>query len=283
MMKDNLNPAVAFVGCGNMGEALLSGILKGGFTVPEQVTVSTGTPARRIGLAEHYGVIPSESNAACAEGADLIILAVKPVFYEAVIAEICMHLKEGALLLSITPPFTLEKLRSLAERDDITVARSMPNLGASLGLGITAIVEDAELSAENRELLRRFAESVGTAVFVREDQLAGMSSLIGSSPAYLAMVLDALAQGAIELGIPASESHPLAAQAMLATATLILQSGEHPAALRDRVCSAGGTSIAGVTRLEEGFKGDLIDAMLRSAVRFSELEKEASADREHNL
>ena len=278
MKIDNTGPVVAFIGCGNMGEALLRGILEGGFTTKDRIKVSTATRENREALAERYGIIASADNAACAQEADLVILAVKPIFYERVITEFKLGLKENAMVLSIAPPYTLQRLRSLVERDDVTVARSMPNLGASIGLGVTAVVDDPLLTDRDRELLKSFAESFGEAVFLREDQMAGISSLIGSSPAYLAMVLEALAEGAIELGIPATQAHTLAAKAMQATASLILQNGDHPAVLRDRVCSAGGTSITGVARLEHGFKGSLIDAMISSAERFEQLEDEASAE-----
>ena len=211
------------------------------------------------------------------------VVAGKPDRYREVIREILPELRSGAILLSITPPFTLQTLRTLVERDDITVARSMPNLAASVGHGITALVEDPQLSASERQLLQDFATAQGEIVWLREDQIAGISSLIGSSPAYLAMVLEALAEGAIELGIPAPQAHLLAAEAMGGTAALIRQDGLHPAVLRDQVCSAGGTSIVGVNHLEQGFKGALITAMRLSAQRFTDLEAEMSTSLEEEV
>lgn len=267
---------LTFIGCGNMGEALLKGALDGGVATPETVTVHTPDAARRQALVDTYGIRQAPNNAEAVRDAALVVLAVKPHVYPVVIDEIRDALPAGVTVLSITPPYTLAKLRAMVRREDVEVVRAMPNTPAAVGRGVTAVVDDPALSETARARVLRFAGTCGKVFMVDEAQMAGISALTGSGPAYIAMMLEAMAQGAIDLGIPAPAALELATAVMAGTAAWAEAQGEHPAVLRDRVCSAGGTTIAGVHVLEHGARGAIIDALEAAAVRFRELEDEAS-------
>ena len=270
---------LGFIGCGNMGRAMMSGALDKGWTTAERVVIHTHRKETMDTLATQYGVAVADSNRALAENADIIVLAVKPNIYADVLADIREVLTEGQIILAIAPAYSIASIAALVQNEGVRVARAMPNTPAQIGKGMAGLAFSDNMTGAERALVQSFFESFGKVAVVREDAMHAVGSVSGSSPAFVYMVIEGMAEGAIKLGIPAKDAYTFAAQSVLGAAALVLETGEHPAVLRDAVCSAGGTTIAGVAALEaSGFKGAIMEAMDRSSEKFLAMEAKAVED-----
>ena len=270
---------LGFIGCGNMGRAMMSGALEKGWTTAERVVIHTHRKETMDTLAAQYGVAVADSNRALAENADIIVLAVKPNIYADVLADIREVLTEGQIVLAIAPAYSIASIAALVQNEGVRVARAMPNTPAQIGKGMAGLAFSDNMTGAERALVQSFFESFGKVAVVREDAMHAVGSVSGSSPAFVYMVIEGMAEGAIKLGIPAKDAYTFAAQSVLGAAALVLETGEHPAVLRDAVCSAGGTTIAGVAALEaSGFKGAIMEAMDRSSEKFLAMEAKAVED-----
>lgn len=270
---------LGFIGCGNMGRAMMSGALEKGWTKAERVVIHTHRKETMDTLAAQYGVAVADSNRALAENADIIVLAVKPNIYADVLADIREVLTEGQIVLAIAPAYSIASIAALVQNEGVRVARAMPNTPAQIGEGMAGLAFSDNMTGAERALVQSFFESFGKVAVVREDAMHAVGSVSGSSPAFVYMVIEGMAEGAIKLGIPAKDAYTFAAQSVLGAAALVLETGEHPAVLRDAVCSAGGTTIAGVAALEaSGFKGAIMEAMDRSSEKFLAMEAKAVED-----
>lgn len=270
---------LGFIGCGNMGRAMMSGVLDKGWTTAERVVIHTHRKETMDALVAQYGVAVADSNRALAENADIIVLAVKPNIYADVLADIREVLTEGQIVLAIAPAYSIASIAALVQNEGVRVARAMPNTPAQIGEGMAGLAFSDNMTGAERALVQSFFESFGKVAVVREDAMHAVGSVSGSSPAFVYMVIEGMAEGAIKLGIPAKDAYTFAAQSVLGAAALVLETGEHPAVLRDAVCSAGGTTIAGVAALEaSGFKGAIMEAMDRSSEKFLAMEAKAVED-----
>lgn len=270
---------LGFIGCGNMGRAMMSGALEKGWTTAERVVIHTHRKETMDTLAAQYGVVVADSNRALAENADIIVLAVKPNIYADVLADIREVLTEGQIVLAIAPAYSIASIAALVQNEGVRVTRAMPNTPAQIGEGMAGLAFSDNMTGAERALVQSFFESFGKVAVVREDAMHAVGSVSGSSPAFVYMVIEGMAEGAIKLGIPAKDAYTFAAQSVLGAAALVLETGEHPAVLRDAVCSAGGTTIAGVAALEaSGFKGAIMEAMDRSSEKFLAMEAKAVED-----
>lgn len=270
---------LGFIGCGNMGRAMMSGALDKGWTTAERVVIHTHRKETMDTLAAQYGVAVADSNRALAENADIIVLAVKPNIYADVLADVREVLTEGQIVLAIAPAYSIASIAALMQNEGVRVARAMPNTPAQIGEGMAGLAFSDNMTGAERALVQSFFESFGKVAVVREDAMHAVGSVSGSSPAFVYMVIEGMAEGAIKLGIPAKDAYTFAAQSVLGAAALVLETGEHPAVLRDAVCSAGGTTIAGVAALEaSGFKGAIMEAMDRSSEKFLAMEAKAVED-----
>ena len=270
---------LGFIGCGNMGRAMMSGALEKEWTTAERVVIHTHHKETMDTLAAQYGVAVADSNRALAENADIIVLAVKPNIYADVLADVREVLTEGQIVLAIAPAYSIASIAALVQNEGVRVARAMPNTPAQIGKGMAGLAFSDNMTGAERALVQSFFESFGKVAVVREDAMHAVGSVSGSSPAFVYMVIEGMAEGAIKLGIPAKDAYTFAAQSVLGAAALVLETGEHPAVLRDAVCSAGGTTIAGVAALEaSGFKGAIMEAMDRSSEKFLAMEAQAVED-----
>ena len=270
---------IGFIGCGNMGRAMMSGALEKEWTTAERVVIHTHHKETMDTLAAQYGVAVADSNRALAENADIIVLAVKPNIYADVLADVREVLTEGQIVLAIAPAYSIASIAALVQNEGVRVARAMPNTPAQIGKGMAGLAFSDNMTGAERALVQSFFESFGKVAVVREDAMHAVGSVSGSSPAFVYMVIEGMAEGAIKLGIPAKDAYTFAAQSVLGAAALVLETGEHPAVLRDAVCSAGGTTIAGVAALEaSGFKGAIMEAMDRSSEKFLAMEAKAVED-----
>ena len=259
------------IGGGVMGEALLSRLLKQGIYPAAEVMVSEPVEARREYLAQEYGVAVTGNNADAAKASDVLMLAIKPQIFGKVVAELQgQDLMERPLVLSILAGVTLEKLT--AGFVGYPVVRVMPNTPAIVGQGMTAIAPSDLVSPEQVTLAKTIFTAVGEVVETPEYLMDAVTGLSGSGPAFVTLMIEALADGGVASGLPRQIAQQLAIQTVKGTAELLQDSGLHPAQLKDRVTSPGGTTITGVATLEaNGFRSAVIEAVKAAAQRSKEL------------
>lgn len=250
---------IGFIGMGNMGYAMLKGILQ---VFPKDNVIFTDVNKDRCkNVSEETGVAYEESNAECANKAKYVILAVKPQYYSSVLKNIENIIREEHIVISIAPGITVDSLKSNLGFDK-RIVRAMPNTPALLGCGMTGICYDDNLfNFEEKDVIDKIFSSFGRYKKVEERLMSAVTCVSGSSPAYVYMFIEALADGAVKYGIPRDMAYEMAAQAVMGSAKMVLETKEHPAKLKDQVCSPGGTTIAGVSALEEfGFRNAIIKA-----------------------
>jgi pyrroline-5-carboxylate reductase len=260
------------IGGGVMAEALLSRLLRANTYSPKDVLVSEPQPHRRDLLEQTYGVKVTVDNLAVLASSDVLMLAVKPQVFDAIASEVANTsiLPQGRspLVISILAGVTLSQLEAAFPGKPII--RAMPNTPATIGAGMTAISPGVDADSEALQQARHILEVVGDVVEVPESLMDAVTGLSGSGPGYVAVVVEALTDGGVAVGLPREIAARLALQTLLGTAQLLAESGMHPAELKDRVTSPGGTTIAGIAELEKaGVRSAFIEA-IRSACRRSQ-------------
>jgi pyrroline-5-carboxylate reductase len=267
----SLGKKIAFVGTGNMAEALIKGLLRAGAATPAEIACAEPREERRREIGQRHGVRAVASNAEAVAGADVVVLSVKPQIVDAVLAEIAAEVGTGKLLVSIAAGVPIAALAARLPAG-ARIVRTMPNTPALAGAGAAALAAGPHATPADVGLARALLESVGSAIVVAEPLLDAVTGLSGSGPAFVYLFIEALADGGVKAGLPRAEALQLAAQTVLGAAKLVLESGEHPGRLKDQVTSPGGTTIAGVHALERaGFRGAVIDAVEAAARRSREL------------
>lgn len=265
---------LGFIGAGQMAEALLKGLITGGLYRKTQIIVSDVDPKRLQHISSTYGVNTTNSNKVVLKDSNVVILAVKPDVVESVSNEIRGLLNSGKILISIaagiTTSFVSGKLRK-----KVKLVRAMPNTPALVLTGATVLYFNPLLNRREKELVKGIFESVGTVDLVDNEKLLdAVTGLSGSGPAFVAMFIDALADGGVKMGLTKRMAIRLAAQTVLGTAKLVLEGELHPAEFKDRVSSPAGTTIEGVHQLElYGFRGSVISAVESAALRSREMAK----------
>ena len=262
---------VGFLGAGNMGEAIIKGLLQTGL-VPASSLAATDVRTDRLRqLADQYGIRGVTSNRELVTQSDVIILAVKPQIMGAVLKEIAGAVDRGRLLISVAAGVPVAALREGLGKP-ARLIRVMPNTPALVLEGVTAIARAEGLEPGDLELAQELFGAVGRAVVLDEDALDAVTGLSGSGPAYVAIVIESLADGGVKMGLDRATAMILAAQTVLGSARLILETGMHPGQLKDMVSSPGGTTIAGIAALEEGgVRRTFIGAVERATLRSREL------------
>lgn len=264
---------IGFVGGGNMAEALLGGLLRKGLTTPDRLLVSDPLSSRRDLLRRNFAVSVTADNQAAVQGVDIVVLCVEPQVLDDVLTELAPSLITHPLLVSVAAGYPLSRLQDRIA-SSARFVRAMPNTPSAIGEGVTAMSLAPALSSEDRETARQLFESVGTVVVVEERLLDAVTGLSGSGPAYVYAMIEALADGGVLVGLPRATAQQLAAQTVAGAATMVLQQGEHPAVLKDRVASPGGTTITGLAQLEQGrLRATLISAVEAASQRSQELGK----------
>jgi pyrroline-5-carboxylate reductase len=263
--------SVGFVGAGNMGEALIKGLLAANLVPAEAIHATDVRPERLKELNRQYGIQVSSDNAELIRRADIVILAVKPQIMEAVLTEIAPAVTRRKLLISIAAGVSTAKIRAVLHKD-ARLIRVMPNTPALVLEGVTAVAKAEGLEAGDLETAGEIFSAVGRVVVLGEELMDAVTGLSGSGPAYIAVVIEALADGGVRMGLDRITAMTLATQTVLGAATLLRETGLHPGAVKDMVCSPGGTSIAGIAALEEGgIRTTLIKAVERATQRSREL------------
>jgi pyrroline-5-carboxylate reductase len=260
---------IAFVGGGQMAEAMIAGLLSGNLCPPDSLRVADPLPARCDRLKSRFGVHVGADNRQAVAWADVVVLAVKPQVLTPVLEEIGAYL-DRVLVISIAAGATIQAITSLAPVKRIV--RAMPNMPALVREGITALAWSGGLQQEDQEAARTIFQAVGRVIPIDERLMDAVTGLSGSGPAYVFQAIEALADGGVKMGLPRQTAELLAAQTVFGAAKMVLESGEHPAKLKDRVASPGGTTIAGLHRLEEGrFRATLMGAVEAATKRSQEL------------
>ncbi|MDT8718835.1 pyrroline-5-carboxylate reductase [Clostridium sp. 19966] len=268
-----MDKKIGFIGCGNMGEAMLSGILKANLVPAENIMISRTSESTLKELKNKYDVNASLNNKDVAAFSDILILAVKPNKYIKVIKEIKAAVKKDVLIVSIAAGITIETIEKAFEKD-IKIVRSMPNTPALVGEAMSALTPSELVSPQELKEALSIFESFGKAEVIDENLMDMIPSVSGSSPAYVFMFIEALADGAVLRGMPRDKAYKFAAQAVLGAAKMVLETGEHPGSLKDKVCSPGGTTIEAVYSLEaNNFRASIIAAMESCTKKAEEMSK----------
>lgn len=262
------------IGGGVMGEALLSRLIAQKLYLPQEIIVSDPQPQRREFLSRHYGVQVTEANRVVIQAGEAILLAIKPQTLTTVVqglqGEEGSLLDPKALVVSILAGVPLSKLE--AAFPEQPVIRAMPNTPATVGAGVTAIAPGKLAQPAHMEQAKTIFQAVGMVVEVPENLMDAVTGLSGSGPGYVSIAIEALTDGGVAAGLPRAIATQLALQTVLGTAQLLQTSGMHPAELKDRVTSPGGTTIAGIAQLEKaGFRSALIEAVQAATRRSQEL------------
>ncbi len=261
---------VAFVGGGQMAEALIGGMLAVKLCTPDHIRVSDPIAERLDVLKKKYGVQTGRSNREIAAWGDIVVLAVKPQVLDGVLKEVGAELAK-ALVVSIVAGVPISRITDACGRE-ARVIRAMPNTPAMVQQGMTALAIGAGAQEKDVASVRSIFESVGKVVPVEERLMDAVTGLSGSGPAYVFLAIEALADGGVKMGVPRAIAEMLAAQTVLGAAQMVLETGQHPARLKDQVASPGGTTIAGLHRLEQGgLRATLIDAVEAATKRSQEL------------
>ena len=250
---------IGFIGMGNMGYAILKGMLK--WCPKEDITFYDADGERSRLVEEKTGVKAAADERDCAEQAQYLILAVKPQYIRKVADKVRMGLKDGQIVISIAAGVDREYLKAVLNKTG-RIVRAMPNTPALVGEGMTGVCYDENLfSEEEKDKIRQIFCSFGKMKIVEERLIDAVGCVSGCSPAYVYMFIEALADGAVKYGLSRKDAYEMAAQTVLGSAKMVLETGKHPAELKDMVCSPGGTTIEGVSALEEnGFRSAIIKA-----------------------
>lgn len=252
---------LGFIGTGNMASAIMGGVIKNEIFAPEEIIGSDLFAGGREKVKAQFGINVTASNKEVVEKAEVIILSVKPQFYASVIAEIKDDIRDNQIVITIAPGKTLAWLAEQFGKD-VKIVRTMPNTPAMVGAGMTAACPNEHLTEEEIAYAKKILESFGRVEIVNENLMDVVVSTSGSSPAYVYVMIEAMADAAVSGGMARPQAYQFAAQAVLGSAKMVLDTGMHPGALKDMVCSPGGTTIEAVRTLEAlGFRSAIIEAM----------------------
>ena len=262
---------VAVLGAGKMGGILLQAFLKQNLFAAEQIHATVGHAERAVALSTQWGVDVSTNNLEAAKQSDLILLGVKPFQVPGLIDEIRPALTKDKMLLSFAASVKTRAIEEAAGLE-IAVVRAMPNTPSALGAGAAALCRGRYVSAKQMELAERIFETVGRTVTVDEKHMDAVTGLSGSGPAYIYIIIEALAEAGVKVGLSRDVATQLAAQTAFGAAKMVLETGYHPALLKDAVTTPAGCTIDGILELEEGgLRVTLIKAVMRATERARQL------------
>lgn len=256
---------LGFIGAGNMAQAIIGGIISKGIVNKEEIIASAATNKTITKVTEEYGIKTTLDNKEAAQ-ADMLFLSVKPVYYKQVIDEIKdVAVKESQIIITIAAGKSLEWTGN-AFGGRRKIIRTMPNTPALVGEGITAVCPNSNVTDEELKSAMELFRAFGRAEVVKESMMDAVVAVSGSSPAYVFMFIEAMADAAVAEGMPRAQAHQFAAQSVLGSAKMVLETGKHPGELKDMVCSPAGTTIEAVRVLEKtGFRSSIMECMKECA------------------
>ncbi|GLB58703.1 pyrroline-5-carboxylate reductase [Cytobacillus sp. NCCP-133] len=256
-----MNKKIGFIGCGKMAQAIIGGLLKSKIVSAGQIIATAKTEKTLEDVNKRLVIQTILSNIEAAAEADILFLAIKPDLHGAVIDEIKDCIKRDAIIITIAAGITLDFMEK-AFGKQIKAIRSMPNTPSLVGEGMSAIAANPSVTKEELDDVIQIFTSIGRAEVMEEKMMDAIPAISGSSPAYVYMLIEALADGGVKAGLPREQSYQLAAQAVLGAAKMVLETGNHPAELKDQVCTPGGATIEAVAELDhKGFRAAVLSAM----------------------
>lgn len=256
-----MHKTVGFIGCGNMGQAILRGILDTRWVAPSKVMVSTSRESTQNEIKDQFETQVTGSNKEVARFSDYLFLAVKPHLYEEVINEIKDEIKSDAIIIGMAAGVTLDKMENWFETAR-KIVKIMPNTPVAVKEGLIAMSVSPNLSDIDTENIMAMLSKIGRVSLIEERHMDVITGISGSSPAYVYMFIEAMADAAVKNGLPRKEAYEISAQAVMGAAKMVLETGIHPGLLKDMVTSPGGTTIEAVAMLEEkGMRHAVISAV----------------------
>lgn len=256
---------IGFIGCGNMAGAIIGGLLDSGAYHKEDIIGADVYAPSREKTAKNFGIKVTDQNLEVVSLADIVVLSVKPQFVEDVIKDIRDHVREDQLFITIIPGKTLAWLNETFGKE-MKIIRTMPNTPALVKEGMTGVCAGDKVTEEDLKKGMEILNAFGRTVAIKEELLDILTGVSGCGPAYCFLFIEALADAGVVGGLSRSQAYELAAQTLLGSAKLFLESGKHPGELKDMVCSPGGATIEGVRTLENmGFRSAVMEAVLASA------------------
>ena len=268
-----MDKIIGFIGSGNMANAMVGGIINANLVPSINVVCSDHSMAKLENMHKRYGITIATNNSEVASKSDILILSVKPQFYPEVINEIKDQVNENTIVVSIAAGQKIESIKNLFGKE-IKIVRAMPNTPALVAEGMAALSPCPMVLPEELDLICNIFNSFGKCEVVSEKLMDVVTGLSGSSPAFIFMIIEAMADGAVLEGMPRDKAYKFAAQTVLGSAKMVLETGKHPAELKDMVCSPGGTTIEGVSVLEEnGLRASMINAVRTATKKSKDLSK----------
>lgn len=266
-----LDQPVAFIGAGSMTEALVAGMLTAGITEAQHLYATDILPGRRDSMRARYGIHVSANNSEAASWGRVLVLSVEPQDLDEVFNHIKASLRKDCLIVSVAAGYPIARVAARLTLDR-PIVRAMPNTPSSILAGVTALAFGPAVSDFDRTVAMTIFEAIGKVVVVDETLMDAVTGLSGSGPAYVYVMIEALADGGVSMGLPRPVAEMLAAQTVLGAARMLLESREHPGRLKDRITSPAGTTIAGIEQLESRqFRATLMSAVEAATIRSREL------------
>jgi pyrroline-5-carboxylate reductase len=260
-----MNKKIGFIGCGNMGKAILGGILNSKKIAKEDILVSTRSEKSKNNIEKEFGVKSILDNKEVAKSSNILFLAIKPNIFKDILLDIKEEISEDTLVISIAAGISMANIEEWLGKE-YKIVRTMPNTPALVGEAISAICPNKNIKEEELNEVCNIFNMFGKYEILEEKYFHGFIALCGSSPAYVFMFIEAMADAGVKLGIPRNKAYKMAEQAILGSAKLALETGKHPGELKDMVCSPAGTTIEAVTELENGgFRSTIIKALEKCA------------------
>lgn len=252
---------IGFIGSGNMASAMINGIVNKGDYKPNQVIISDVDQSKMQKLSSELGIIAASDNHSLAQKADILFLSVKPNIYQTVIKEIKDDIKDSCIIITIAAGQKIE-LTEKRFGHPIKLVRAMPNTPAMVGEGMTGITPNANITNDEINEIQSIFNSFGKVEVIPESLMDAVCAVSGSSPAFVFMFIEAMADGAVAAGMPRAQAYTFASQAVMGSAKMVLETGKHPGELKDMVSSPAGTTIDSVASLEKnGFRSAVMEAI----------------------
>lgn len=267
-----MNKKIGFIGCGNMGEAMLKGIIDS-FDNTDSIYVFEKNKDRQKELKEKYKVNISSTPAELVSSSEMILVAVKPNIFSLVMDEIKSVVDDSKVIISIAAGVTIAAIEK-GLGDKAKIIRTMPNTPAFVGLGMTSMSPNKNVTSEEALIAKQILEGFGEVEEISETLIHSVIGVSGSAPAYVFMFIEAMADAAVLEGMPRDKAYKFASQAVMGSAKMVLETGKHPGVLKDMVCSPGGTTIAAVAELEKtGFRSSIISGIRKCMKKSKEMSK----------
>lgn len=268
-----MNKNITFIGGGNMAGAIIGGLVNSGLAESTQITATAKTEKTCAFLRDQFKIHTTTDNRAAAVSADILFLAVKPFLFSEIIGEIKDSLKKDVLIISIAAGQTISAIEAMFE-SPVKLVRAMPNTPALVGEAMSALCINDQVSEKELSLAVQIFNSFGKCEVIKEEMMDTVIGVSGSSPAYVYLFIEAMADAAVADGMPRAQAYKFAAQAVLGSARMVLETGIHPGALKDNVCSPGGTTIEAVAVLEqEGMRNAVITAQRACVQKSKDMSK----------